>query len=81
VLVLLLGVAASVFLSASLPPIPHLRLVVVAIVFLGLGVALDRVGSNGGVAPALLLLATIAAAAGVVLAETGRDRPWAGPAG
>ena len=55
--------------------------VLMMIVLAGLGVALDRIGfgSIAGIGSVILLLAMIAAAAGIVIAETGRDRPWAGP--
>lgn len=80
-LVLLLAVAATVFLASSIPAIAYLQLMVMATIFIGLGVALDRIGFGSvvGVGSAILLLAMIAAATGVVIAETGRDRPWAGP--
>lgn len=80
-LVLLLGVAATVFLAPRMPAIPFLQLGVMVTIFAGLGVALDRVGFGSivGIGSAILLLAMIAAATGVVIAETGRDRPWAGP--
>ena len=80
-LMLLLGVAATVFLASSIPAIAYLQLMVMATVFIGLGVALDRIGFGSivGIGSAILLLAMIAAATGVVIAETGRDRPWAGP--
>ena len=80
-LVLLLGVAATVFLAPRMPAIPYLQLGVMVTIFTGLGVALDRVGFGSivGIGSAILLLAMIAAAAGVIIAETGRDRPWAGP--
>jgi hypothetical protein len=80
-LVLLLGVAATVFFSTRLPAIPYLQLGVMMIVLAGLGVALDRIGFGAiaGIGSVILLLAMIAAAAGIVIAETGRDRPWAGP--
>ncbi|MEO8510729.1 MAG: zinc ribbon domain-containing protein [Chloroflexota bacterium] len=80
-LVLLLAVAATVFLARSIPTIAYLQLMVMATVFIGLGVALDRIGFGSvvGIGSAILLLAMIAAATGVVIAETGRDRPWAGP--
>lgn len=80
-LLLLLGVAASVFFAAHLPPVPQLRLIVLGTILIALGVALDRIGFGGGAASAILLLAMGAAAVGVVLVEIGRDRPWAGPTG
>lgn len=80
-LVLLLAVAATVFLASAIPAIAYLQLMVMATIFAGLGVALDRIGfgSVGGIGSAILLLAMIVAATGVIIAETGRDRPWAGP--
>jgi hypothetical protein len=80
-LVLLIAVAATVFLASSIPAIAYLQLMVMATIFIGLGVALDRIGFGSvvGIGSAVLLLAMIAAATGVVIAETGRDRPWAGP--
>ena len=80
-LVLLFGVAATVFLAPRMPAIPYLQLGVMVTIFTGLGVALDRVGFGSivGIGSAILLLAMIAAATGVIIAETGRDRPWAGP--
>jgi hypothetical protein len=79
-LLLLLGVAATVFLSASMPAIPHLRLATLCVSFLALGVALDRLGfSFAGFGTLLVLLGAAAAAAGAVILELGRDQPMAGP--
>ena len=79
-LLLLLGVAATVFLSASMPAIPHLRLATLCVSFLALGIALDRLGfSFAGFGTLLVLLGAAAAAAGAVILELGRDQPMAGP--
>ena len=79
-LLLMLGIAATVFLSATVPAIPHLRLATLCIVFAALGVALDRLGfSVAGFGTLLVLLGTAAAAAGAVILELGRDQPMAGP--
>lgn len=79
-LLLMLGIAATVFLSATVPAIPHLRLATLCIVFVALGVALDRLGfSVAGFGTLLVLLGTAAAAAGAVILELGRDQPMAGP--
>jgi hypothetical protein len=79
-LLLMLGIAATVFLSATVPAIPHLRLATLCIAFVALGVALDRLGfSVAGFGTLLVLLGTAAAAAGAVILELGRDQPMAGP--
>jgi hypothetical protein len=79
-LVLLLLIAATVFLSASLPPVPHQRLAVLAVALIGLGVALDRIGfGSAGLGALLLFLGTAGVSAGALLAEVGRDRPMATP--
>jgi hypothetical protein len=79
-LVLLLLIAATVFLSASLPPVPHLRLATLAVALIGLGVALDRIGfGSAGLGALLLFLGTAGVSAGALLAEVGRDRPMAAP--
>ena len=79
-LIVLLGIAASVFGGASLPAIPHLRLGTLAVVLIGFGVALDRIGFGGaGIGELLLLLGTAAAAIGAVIVELGRDQPLGVP--
>ena len=81
-LVLLLGIAVTVFLAATVPAIPHLRLATMVIVLVGAGIALDRIGFGaariGGV---ILLLGTIAASIGAIILELGRDQPLGGPRG
>ena len=79
-LVALAGVAVSVFLSASIPAIPHLRFITLAVVLVALGIGLDRLGFGGsGVGTLLLFLGAAAAAIGAVLLELGRDQPLGGP--
>jgi len=77
-LVALLAVAASVFLSSSMPQIPNLRLATLAIVLVAFGAAMDRLSIGGGFATLLLFLGTAAAAIGAVLVELGRDQPLGG---
>lgn len=78
-LLLLAGIAATVFFSAQVPHIPHLRLATLAIVLVGFGIALDRIGFRvAGIGELLLFLGTAAATIGVLLLETGRDQPLGG---
>lgn len=75
-LIVLVGIAATIFLGASLPAIPHLRLGTLVVVLIGLGVALDRIGFGGaGIGELLLLLGTAAASIGAIILELGRDQP------
>ena len=79
-LVALIGIAATVFLSANVPHIPHLRLMTLAVVLVGFGVALDRIGFGAaGVGELLLFLGAAAAAIGAIILELGRDQPMGGP--
>ena len=79
-LVALLAVTATVFLSARMPAVPHLRLVTLIVALITFGVALDRVGFRaGGVGELLLFLGSAAAAIGAVLLELGQDQPLGGP--
>ncbi len=81
-LVLLLGVVATIFLSASVPAIPHLRLATLCLSFAAFGVALDRLGFGiAGVGTMLVLIGAAAACVGAVILELGRDRPMSGPVG
>ena len=76
----LLGVAASVFLSDRLPHVPQLRLITLSIVLVAFGVALDRLGfGRAGAGDLLLFMGTAAAAIGAIILETGRDQPLGGP--
>lgn len=78
----LLGVAATVFLSASLPAIPQLRLVTMVVVLIAFGIALDRLAFGAaGIGELLLFLGTAAAAIGAIILELGRDQPLGGAAG
>ena len=76
VLVAMAGVAASVFLASSLPAFGHVRVATVAIVFVALGAATDRLLAGvGGAGELLLFLGAAAAVIGAVLLEIGRDQP------
>jgi hypothetical protein len=75
-LVLLLGIAASVFLSTVVPDFAGRPTAILAILLISVGVAVDRLGFGSVAAGSgIFLLATIAAAAGALLARTGHDRP------
>lgn len=77
---LLLGIAVTVFFSGSVPDIPFLRLATLAVVLVAFGIALDRIGfGRAGVGELLLLLGAAAAAIGAILLELGRDQPLGGP--
>jgi hypothetical protein len=79
-LVGLVAVAATVFLSDRLPNVPQLRLITLSVVMVALGVALDRLGfGRAGAGDLLLFLGTAAAAIGAIILETGRDQPLGGP--
>lgn len=78
--VLLLGVAATVFLSTHVPDFANRRLWVLVVVVAAFGVGLWRIGFGAGFAAAVFFLATLAAAAGAIMLELGRDRPMGGPA-
>ena len=71
----LLWVAAAVFLSERIPPIPNQRLAILATTLLGLGVALDRAGFTVRGWDTAFLIGMLAAAGGALLLELGRDRP------
>ena len=43
-LLALLAIAATIFFSASLASVPHLRLATLVVALIGFGVALDRIG-------------------------------------
>ena len=77
--VLLLAVAATVFLSTYIPDFSNRRLWVLVVVVAAFGVGLWRIGFGAGFAAAVFFLATLAAAAGAVMLELGRDRPLGGP--
>jgi hypothetical protein len=79
-LLALVGVAATVFFSAQLPAVPHLRLMTLVVTVLTFGVALDRIGFGGaGVGELLLFMGSAAAAIGAVLLELGQDQPLGRP--
>jgi hypothetical protein len=77
---LLLGIAVTVFFSGSIPHIPHLRLATLAVVLVAFGIGLDRIGFGfAGVGELLLFLGAAAAVIGAILLELGRDQPLGGP--
>ena len=80
ILVLMLAVAASVFLANNVPRFAYLRLATLVVVLVGFGVALDRLGFGGsaGVGALLLFLGSAAASIGAILLELGRDQPLGG---
>jgi hypothetical protein len=81
-LILLVGIAASVFFAASMPAIPQLRLATLVVVLIGFGIALDRLAFGGaGIGELLLFLGTAAAAIGAIILELGRDQPMGTPRG
>ena len=81
-LIVLVGIAASVFFAASMPAIPQLRLATLVVVLIGFGIALDRLAFGGaGIGELLLFLGTAAAAIGAIVLELGRDQPMGAPRG
>lgn len=80
VLLALVGIATTVFFSASIPAIPHLRLVTLVVVLIAFGIALDRIGfGRAGIGTLLVFLGTAAAGIGAILLDLGRDQPLGGP--
>jgi zinc-ribbon domain len=78
-LVVLLGIAATVFFSESVPTIPHLRLATLAVVLVAFGVALDRIGFGvAGLGELFLFLGSGAASIGALVLELGYDQPIGG---
>jgi zinc-ribbon domain len=78
-LVVLIGIAATVFFSDSVPNIPHLRLATLAVVLVAFGVALDRIGFGiAGLGELLLFLGSGAASIGAIILELGYDQPMGG---
>jgi zinc-ribbon domain len=81
-LILLLAVAAWVFLSTVMPQFRHQRLAILAVLLVGLGVALDRLGLGGfGIGVVLFFIAMAGAVIGAVVLELGMDRPVGVPVG
>jgi hypothetical protein len=79
-LLALIAIAVTVFFSGNVPHIPNLRLMTLAVVLIGFGMALDRLSlTRAGIAELLLFLGTAAAAIGAILLELGRDQPLGGP--
>lgn len=80
--VALLAIAVAVFFAASVPRVPNLRLVTLAVALVGFGIALDRIVVGfADVGDVLLILGTAAAALGSLLIELGRDQPLGGGVG
>jgi hypothetical protein len=78
-LLALVSVAATVFFSATLPAVPHVRLITLVVVLIAFGVALDRIGFRaGGVGELLLFIGSAAAAMGSIILELGKDQPLGG---
>ncbi len=71
----LLWLAASVFLPDRLPEVPRERLVLLAVAFIGLGMALDRTGFDPRGWETTLLIGMLSVAGGALLVELDRDRP------
>lgn len=79
-ILLLLAIAVTVFFSANVPAVPHLRMATLVVVLIGLGIAIDRIGFGAaGIGELLLFMGTAAAAIGCILVELGRDQPLGGP--
>ncbi len=79
-LLALVAIAVTVFFSGNVPHIPNLRLMTLAVVLIGFGMALDRLSlTRAGLAELLLFLGTAAATIGAILLELGRDQPLGGP--
>ena len=81
VFLLLLAVAATVFLSSNIPDFANRRLWVLVVVVVAFGIGLWRVGLGASFAGVVFFLASLAAAVGAILIELGQDRPMGGPVG
>lgn len=79
VFLLLLAVAATVFLSSNIPDFANRRLWVLVVVVATFGIGLWRVGLGASFAGVVFFLASLAAAVGAILIELGQDRPMGGP--
>ncbi|MDQ6681956.1 MAG: zinc-ribbon domain-containing protein [Chloroflexota bacterium] len=79
-LLLLLGVAATVFFATLVPRVPHLSLAILGVALVGFGIGLDRLSIGAAAFGAVLFaLAMLAVSVGALLPETGHDRPLGGP--
>lgn len=79
-LVVLLGIAATIFFATTMPAVPHQRLAILGVSLVGLGIGLDRIGLGApGVGAVLFFMAMLAMAVGAIMLELGRDRPLAAP--
>lgn len=79
--VALLAIAASIFLADRVPTIPHQRLATFSVVLVALGIALERAAFRVSGIDTIFLVTVVAAAAGALLLELGRDRPVPPPGG
>jgi len=79
--VALLAISASIFLADRMPAIPHQRLATFAILLVALGIALERAAFRIRGIDTVFLIMIVAAAAGALLVELGRDRPVPPPGG
>jgi hypothetical protein len=80
-LLLLLGIAITVFLPTRIPNIPNLRLATFVVALIAFGIALDRIAIGfAGAGDLLLFLGAAAAGMGCILLELGRDQPLGGSA-
>lgn len=73
--VALLAISASIFLADRIPRIERQRLIVLVVLVLGLGVALERAAFAFRGVHTIFLIAMILAAGGAMLIELDRDRP------
>jgi hypothetical protein len=73
--VALLAISASIFLADRIPRIERQRFVVLVVLVLGLGVALERAAFAFRGVHTIFLIAMILAAGGAMLIELDRDRP------
>jgi hypothetical protein len=79
--VALLAITASIFVADRMPAIPHQRLATFAVLLVALGIALERAAFRVRGIDTIFLVMIVAAAAGAILVELGRDRPMPPPGG
>jgi hypothetical protein len=79
--VALLAVSASVFLADRIPRVERQRLIILVVLMVGLGVALERAAFTVAGVHTIFLIAMILAAGGALLIELDRDRPVPPPGG
>lgn len=73
--VALLAISASIFVADRIPRVERQRLIVLLVLVLGLGVALERAAFTFRGIHTIFLIAMILAAGGALLIELDRDRP------